>query len=445
MNALSRSAAAIFVLAALLRIPGLFTDFWLDEVWALRTVALIDSALDVFTAIHQDINHWLLSLWMYAAGVEHDFWVYRVPSLAAGLAAVAAAGRLARLDRSNPAAAMLLTAVSAPLVIYASEARGYSIAASAAVIALLCLVEWAASRRGAWLVGYWIAASLGLLAHLSFLFALAASTGFLGVLLLSNTLTPMRAAAVQSVPAVVLVLLYVVDLRMFQLSGGQPRTFAELFVQAGSLALGGPPKGAWAWPFGLACGVLLAVELTRRYRRWMRSPDRSPVELATWAFYATAFVFPIAAIAIMQPPYFYPRFLLVSGVFVPVLAASYAASLPRRWGAAVAAVFVVVNAASLGHFATTGRGAYDEALALMQRTSQRGVVTIASDYPLNRMMVEFYGFRLTGTVSRFQYVEREAEFWIASSPAAACEPCVLIGTFPASMVSGTDWYVYQRR
>ena len=38
------SVLAIVLLAALLRAPGLFTEFWLDEIQALGNVASIDSA-----------------------------------------------------------------------------------------------------------------------------------------------------------------------------------------------------------------------------------------------------------------------------------------------------------------------------------------------------------------------------------------------------------------
>jgi hypothetical protein len=238
--------------------------------------------------------------------------------------------------------------------------------------------------------------------------------------------------------------LFVVDVRFLQSGGGEPRGFIDLAAQAGSLGLAGVPRGRMVWLLGAVCGLVLVLEIARRFRQWHRDRRRE-TDLAVAAFYPAAFLLPLAVVLLTRQTHFYPRYLLVVLVFVPVLVASWARSLPGRRGWLVAAAFIAINAASLAHFTIRGRGSYDEALTLMQRTSQRAVVTIASDHPLSGMVVDFYALRL-GDPSRFQFVTGgDAEFWIATSAAAACAPCELIGAFPASMVSGTDWYVYQRR
>ena len=110
-----RTAIWLVLVALALRLPGLWTDFWLDEIWALNHVGALGSSVGVFTDIHHDSNHWLMSLWMYAAGAESAFWVYRMPSLVAGVLTVAVAGLLARHERTDPTLAMLLVAVSFPV------------------------------------------------------------------------------------------------------------------------------------------------------------------------------------------------------------------------------------------------------------------------------------------------------------------------------------------
>ena len=60
----------LFGLFVLARVPGLFTDFWLDEIRALRIVEKISSPLDIFTRVHFDTNHWLYSLFMAALGTD---------------------------------------------------------------------------------------------------------------------------------------------------------------------------------------------------------------------------------------------------------------------------------------------------------------------------------------------------------------------------------------
>jgi hypothetical protein len=434
----------VLALAIAVRLPGLFTDFWLDEIWALLPIPAIQSVTDIFTSIHHTVNHYLITLWMFVTGLGRDVWIYRLPSLVAGAAAVGAAGALARAEGSNPAFTMLLTSLSAPLVIYSSEARGYAIAATSSLTALLCLIRWIEQRRFGWLAGYWLAMCAGLLGHLSFVFVLGPTTVVLLVLMVRDKITPVRALAVQGVPVALFGWLFVVDVRFLQSGGGEPRGFLDLVAQAGSLGIAGVPRGRMAWLLGAVCGLVLVLEIARRFRQWHRGRRRE-TDLAAAAFYPAAFLLPLAVVLLTRQTHFYPRYLLVVLVFVPVLVASWARSLPGRRGWLVAAAFIAVNAASLAQFTIRGRGSYDEALALMQRTSQRDVVTIASDHPLTGMVVDFYAPRLGGA-SRFQFVTGGgAEFWIATSPAAACTPCELIGAFPASMVAGTDWFVYRRQ
>ena len=64
----------IVALAALLRLPGLATDLWLDEIW---TLAMIDqrttAVFDVFTNIRHSNNHHLNTLYFYLLGDQQPF------------------------------------------------------------------------------------------------------------------------------------------------------------------------------------------------------------------------------------------------------------------------------------------------------------------------------------------------------------------------------------
>ena len=74
------AGAGIVLFGALVRVPGLFTDFWLDEIWSYSHVQKLSSAVEVFTAIHHDSNHWLNSLVIYGLGAGKPFWFYRLVS-----------------------------------------------------------------------------------------------------------------------------------------------------------------------------------------------------------------------------------------------------------------------------------------------------------------------------------------------------------------------------
>jgi hypothetical protein len=134
--------AAILLVGVLLRLRGVFTDFWLDEIWGLRIALAAPSWLALITRIHQDTNHPLVSIVMHAIGpVRHWEW-YRVFPLLCGIGTIVAVRE--RTYR-------ILAALSFPLIVYPSEARGY---APAAFFLVLAYVSRGAGPAGAG-VGGW--------------------------------------------------------------------------------------------------------------------------------------------------------------------------------------------------------------------------------------------------------------------------------------------------
>jgi hypothetical protein len=237
---MSRSIGAVIVFAALLRAPGLFSEFWLDEIHALSSATDIRSAIEVFTGIHHDSNHWLVSLWMHFVGPGASFWLYRLPSFFAGIAAVLFAGWFAEVEGSQAGLTRLLAATSFPLVFYSSEARGYSIAALAALAFLLYLVRWTATCKARFFTASSIAAVLGLLAHPSFVLVLAASIVY------SLVLAGRAGAALRSVllpfaiPTALSTALVALNAGHFVIGGGTSPSPAAVLLQTASLGIGGP-------------------------------------------------------------------------------------------------------------------------------------------------------------------------------------------------------------
>src|SRR5690606_7161123 len=116
------------------------------EVWSLERATGVASFADVFTAIHSDNNHWLVSLWLRWAGPEATPLVLRAPAIVLGTLAVPAAflaGR-ARAGAAAGVVAAAVVAVSYPFVHYGSEARGYAPATF-----FLLLSAWQAERDAA--------------------------------------------------------------------------------------------------------------------------------------------------------------------------------------------------------------------------------------------------------------------------------------------------------
>ena len=438
----------VLLLALILRLPGLGTDFWLDEIWALENVGGIDSALGVFTAIHHDSNHWLISLWMYVVGQDAAFWVYRLPSLIAGVVTVLVAGRLADEQRSDRAIAMLLVAVSFPLGFYASEARGYGVAACASLASFLCLLRWLATDDRRWLFAHWGVAGVGLLAHLSFVAVLAAEAVFLRAVRTSGRSRVSQPMLPLLGPLVVLIALIVVDLRFLQLGGGPPLDAWRLLAEVGALAVGGPVDVWWTPVLAATAlaGVLLAVGAEARTAP--AAEARSGPAGLTWVFHAAVLGLPVIGALAMRPPFFFPRYFLVSLVFVPMVLASALPRLTQSARYAALGLLMLLNAWSWTEFAGTGRGQYATAMADMVHAAG-GAATVSSDHHFrNSTVLKFYRQRVGPWAEGLAYVTTEGEFFIlsddrAAGPAEACARCELVGVYRSSPLSGASWRVYR--
>ncbi len=437
----------VVLLGALLRAPGLFTEFWLDEIRGLSNVSAIDSAAGVVTAIHHDSNHWLTSLWMYAIGSRAPFWAYRLPSFLAGVASVLCAGWLAEVAHSKPMPAMLFTATSFPLAFYSSEARGYALAALAGIAFLPCLVRWAETRKLRYLAGASIASSIGLLSHLSFLLVLGAALAFTLVLAGRGRLPLRHALAVQLLPVAILAALVVADLRYLGIGGGTREPPVAILSQTASLAVGGPIEGAGVVWFAALAAFLLAAELVRRIAGYWPSRASTEARSYLWVFFGAVMLLPVWVSFVLDPPFLFPRYFLALLAFVPILVASLAGELERPWSRLLVAAWLAVNLHALFRFTREGRGSYEEALRFLIESSDREVVAVGSDHYLrNERIVGFYRDRLGEEGRRLRYVseESQAEFWIGSYEGSLCERCQLLRAYPSSGLSGARWRLYRR-
>src|ERR1700722_11391590 len=85
---------ALLLLGLVLRVAGSMGELWLDELWSLMLATRLKSSSQIFTGLHLDNNHYLISLWMRICGADRAWWVYRVPSILAGMGAALAAIRI---------------------------------------------------------------------------------------------------------------------------------------------------------------------------------------------------------------------------------------------------------------------------------------------------------------------------------------------------------------
>jgi uncharacterized membrane protein len=169
--------AALTLVALLVRIPGLGSGLWADEIWAV-----MESIRTPFPHLLADFpgdnKHPLYALLAHASMTvfgEHA-WSVRLPALLFGVATVPLlyALGLRITTRAESLAAAALLAVSYHHVWFSQNARGYTMLAFWAVLTTLLLVHAMRERKTASWIWYGIAAGFGAYTQLTFIFTVVA-------------------------------------------------------------------------------------------------------------------------------------------------------------------------------------------------------------------------------------------------------------------------------
>ncbi len=448
--------AAAFVL----RLLAARGDLWLDEIWSLELARIGGSVAGILGSVHHDNNHHLNTLWLLVVGPGAGPIPTRLLSVAAGTAMVAVAiAATARRDRSVALLWGALLAFSDFTVHYGSEARGYALAMLLAVACFAFLERVLEGRGSGWAVAFAASAALGLLSHLSFLYAIVAFLSWAAYSVLRRDATSRRRIlghlAVALVPPLAtLVLLWAFDVRFLELGGGPPYRLSsvvrELFRASFGVPGGFPELAGLLW---LAlCVAGLSSLVGRGDARW------------TFALSVTV-LGPAAALAVLRPAYLAPRYFAVAVPFLLWLAALGVVDVLRRgsagrWaGAALVALFLAGNALLVARLLTDGRGRYAEALEFIARES-RGVATVGSDHDFRNGVVfdhhrpQGRGLARLDFVLDGQWTPFQPDWVLVHHVEGDPEPAPtilaptgrrysLVRVFPYAGLSGWDWYVYR--
>lgn len=443
-----------------LRLPGLFGDLWLDEVWSLELAATLANAGEVFTALHHSNNHHLNTLWMYAWGdAPHWAW-YRVPALLTGLASIVLAACVARRRGLLDAVlAAWLTAVCFALVHFSSEARGSGPTVAFALAALLFLDRDHDAPRTANALGFGASVIAGFCFQLVFCFFWAGAlvTGALRLWRRQPAALPLLGglARLHALPLAALALLWWVDLRFLRVGGGEPLDLAWLTARTVGYGLGLPAFSSAA-PV-LAALALLVVgagvwNLARRGDDW-------------WLGLLIAIVVaPTLVITWFDPAVLAVRYFLIGIQLTLLLVAWLAADAMRSGGAPrviAVAVLALTSAMHLVHvarFIEHGRGGYSAALARMASESD-GPIVVGSDHDFRVGRVLAYHARTLEHPERLQY--RSADDWPEGGPDwlvvhrqetptrphpwvdAGTTRFQLVATYEHAAISGYAWLLYR--
>lgn len=455
--------SAVLLLGLGLRIGGSTGELWLDEIWSLAIASQLKSASQVFT-IHHENNHYLISFWMLVCGTRHAWWVYRVPSIVAGMGATLAAIRIGlRQSRATAFVAGLLTSLSYLAVFYSSEARGYAIACCMALVGYDCMETYLRDRNWRSSAGYCFAVVVGTLGSLTYVNVAAA----LGVWSLMEMLWRERTrrsarqfVVLHAAPLALMVALWLVDVRKM-ISAPAPqvgiwRVLCETINYTFGLAA--------SFRLGSALVVIVFCFIVWRIVSMARCGDMR------WTFFLTGLIVaPAVLIAWTGRQVLYPRYFLVNVYLLYLLAALeigewWDASARRtRWliGGALAG-WTLGNLLLSAQLCEVGRGHYKDALEFISGNTRGEAARIGSTEDFRTGVLVWYYARYLPAAKRPEVVDVDSlaqvrPEWLLSTispyempalPPRITLPAglqyVLVKQFPSVQLSGFTAGVYRR-
>lgn len=454
------AVAPLVFFGLLVRFAGAGGELWLDEIFSLRLAESFASPAAIFRNF-SDNNHYLNSLYLFAIGSGAEPLVYRALSLVFSILALAlAVGMHFQKGREEGFIAAVLFSLSYVLVLYGTEARGYS------AMLFFSLLSFALAKRysqqpSAVTAGLFFLSSLGgLLSHFTFLHCYVALLGWHVIQLVRRKLSFLDAWMLHLGPLFVAALLVVTRVSKLEVAGGPQGSRLEVLVNAIVVPYGGFELSAFAVEQSLAMLVLailiggaLVAELIAQVREGRDD---------AWFFVLIVFLAPVCLLLVFSPEVFVLRYVLVSICFGYFVAVSALARLHRRGAAAtllsagLVSLYIVGNGLMLQELAYFGRGQYREALEFIARHSEENVIAVGGDQDFrNGLLVSFYGDTLSsGQRTRYangQVPNAPEVEWLlfetqdqrqSAAEIEQTEGLAYLATFESAPLSGTRWFVF---
>ena len=395
---MSYRIAFILALAVCLRIPPLFSELWLDEVWWLNLVKQANSPFEIVTALTDVGNHLLYTFYLYAfRNVESEV-LLRLPSFICGILSVLLISQLTQ-EKGGILALVPATlfACSSFFTLYATEARGYAVMVFLALLALYLLerLQRTASRALEYLLSAVLI--LGMLAQLIFVLwivALLIYSAYLGATNGRGKRGALSYLLPFTLPMLFSILLYICFIRNLSSTSGSQSAYLPALLETVSVGLSGQtltPSNSSMIPLVLflALTVLLVVVFEIRTLYAERNPR--------WILYlATMTLFPAAAFVLAQGSPLYPRyFCLALAILYLLIGGFLQRASKQRIANLLRAIFIVIflsgNGVTLFQMARYGRGDYAAALRYISAHSAQQVVTISGDHPVRHpLLIRYY-------------------------------------------------------
>jgi hypothetical protein len=259
------------------------------------------------------------------------------------------------------------------------------------------------------------------------------------------------------IPSVFLSILYVVDLRYLDIGAGDEGSAWQVFAQATSAAFGGPLEGH---SIVLVATLILVMAAWSLYELYSTGSD-------VWVpMIVGIFVMPAAIVLVVQPEWPYPRYFLVSMLFLQLLVSWQLGQIFQRPYGKLA--YLLIMAVVLGgnvyltsRLLAYGRGGYESAVNYLLNRSSRPYVLVASDHDFRNKLVLAYYFLRARATDRIVYVNSghwppEGPEWFlvhdssqdfSPPPSIRIEPghvYQLDAVFPYFGLSGFHWAIYRQ-
>lgn len=453
----------LLALGVVLRVLAAQNDLWLDEVLSLNASSASDS-LSSALAVRTDNNHFLNTAWMYFLGERASAFSLRALSLLCGaLTLFVSVAWCARRSARDALIAAFVFSLSFVLILYSSEARGYSSMLLATVVSLISLERYRKAPGTGALLVFWSACILGLISHFVFLHVYAGLVfATLSSLYVHESLSRRQVAKLHIVPMLAFAVVTWRLLSGLVVLGGPLGSRMEVFINALAVPFGGPELSGAAPQLGVltmslaaSLAAVLLLQLFRMYRQ--RDPN-------FFFFLFVVVLVPVAFVGVLEPQVFLLRYVLPSVflayfLFVRFLSDLYARSAQgKALASAMLLAFAVGNLLLTQKLIEYGRGGYTAALRYVSAYSPVSEVLIGGDHDFRTgTLVRFHAERgVLGERIRYvdkQYPQAEAVNWLILEsqdqhfvpPEEIQQPGFeLARVFESSSLSGARWFLYKR-
>lgn len=373
------------LIAFWLRMMAASNQLWFDELCSVELASQMSGPLGVFTEFFYDNNHYLNTFWLYALGPNADGWLYRMPSVIAGVATVAAIfWALKPWGVVAQRIGAILMTFSYVHIHYSSEARGYALLILFFVLAFACLDRFHRESESRYAILFGVFTSLAFLSHLMAIEAyMACGLWSLSFQLRQNVdrrTQISRLALCHFLPVIVGAALYLVNVRYLAVGGGPRYNGFFVAVSAWSLLLGAARPSL----LRMACGII-SIGLVASSVWTCRNSDASRANKSeAWRFFVV-FLGLIPAIRLLIPgSLIYVRYFLLQVTFgvmlLAILAAFCIKHRPNLRGPVwvLLALILCAHIVHLERLLTYGRGDYESITETIANGSTTDQIRIAS-------------------------------------------------------------------